>query len=301
MTAFTKILNSFQPTSFYSTLVKSIFNKKELFDIATSASQFLKDDMNMLGVSFIPAPSEEHIIPIIPDSKIVNFPKEYLLPKINRKILKDEYFDVSKLDGISDDHARTFINKMNQVVVNEGQEGTREALTDTLVNHLLTNALDMDRYPLSIRFHPLCKLSLFDKSYISAEPEFVVSKRSMAMVVVDDKHIKNVGELTNYGETQLACEILACGNANAMDKISDQTIFAMRVISMHVTFYKAVIPKEYWVELYKGFPKKKSVEIMRWPIKNGKRTGLDLADPGGREKVLKSLVKIRQFVLNHVQ
>lgn len=104
--------------------------------------------------------------------------------------------------------------------------------------------------------------------------------------------------MTNFGETQLSAEIVACGCENTMDEeLSDQTIFAMRVISMHVTFYKAVIPKEYWTELFRGYPKNQSVEIMRWPMDNSKRSGLDLADPDEREEVLKSLFKIRQFVL----
>ena len=49
-------------------------------------------------------------------------------------------------------------------------------------------------------------------------------------------------------------QILACGN-------EDQTIFAMRVISTYVTFYKALIPVKYWSELYNGLPEETSVKL----------------------------------------
>ncbi|CAG8459675.1 17736_t:CDS:2 [Dentiscutata erythropus] len=282
MTFVMKFLRILHPTSLFSSLsdlrllasrklVKSLLKKEGLPDIATSASMFLKDDINALGVKF---------------RTVVNFPEEYILPQINRKILKLENLDIDKF-GIVNGQIRTFIRKMNWVVVNEAVEGTRESNTDTLVDNLL-RVVEFDVDPLAIR------------SYISAEPEFVVSKRGMALVIEgDDKHLKNVRNLTNYGETQLAAKIIACGNENVMDKVTDQIIFAMRVISMHVTFYKATIPKEYWANLHKGLPKKHSVEIMRWPAENGERTGLDLANPEGRKRVLRSLVKIRQFALGH--
>ncbi|RHZ79605.1 hypothetical protein Glove_143g34 [Diversispora epigaea] len=273
---------------------KIVKTSAELPNIATSASLFMKDDMKALKVKFIPASSKKHVISNIPDFKITNFPNEYLLPQVNRQILKDENFDVDKF-GISNGNVRTFINKMNWVVANEGQvEGTREAKTDSLVDNLLRVA-NMDTDPLAIEFHPLCRIFLFDKPYISAEPEFVVSKRRKVLVVIEDKHIKNIRRMTDYGEAQLSAEIIACGNENTIDEVSDQTIFAMRVISMRVTFYKAVILKEYWTELCRGYPKKQSVEIMRWPIDNCKQTGLDLADPNEREEIFESLVKIHNI------
>ena len=76
----------------------------------------------------------------------------------------------------------------------------------------------------------------------------------------------------------------------------DQTIFAVRVISTYVTFYKTVIPAEYWKELDQGLPKDHSAEIQRWPAENILGGGLDLAEPDARETVLTSLIKIRQFM-----
>ena len=107
------------------------------------------------------------------------------------------------------------------------------------------------------------------------------------------------------GETQIAVQIVACGNENiratSREEFIDQTIFAMRVISTYVTFYKAVIPAEYWSEFKHGLPKETSVNVKRWPGVNGKQDGLDLVEPDGRREVLGALTKIRQFLLRNEQ
>ena len=51
------------------------------------------------------------------------------------------------------------------------------------------------------------------------------------------------------------------------------------------------------MELDNGLPKKQKVEVERWPIENGLRTGFDLAEPDGRRTVLTELVKIRESLL----
>src|SRR5256885_11169372 len=53
----------------------------------------------------------------------------------------------------------------------------------------------------------------------------------------------------SFGEWQLAGEILACGNDNLYRNCVDQEIFALRVISTYVTFYRTKIPTLYWEEL----------------------------------------------------
>lgn len=116
-----------------------------------------------------------------------------------------------------------------------------------------------------------------------------------------DKHLKNVTAATGFGESQIAVEMLACGSENIHSlgevKPRNQTIFAIRVISTYVTFYKAVITSAYWKELLSGLPKEESVKIQRWPVKNGLRTGFNLAEPAGRRTVLEALVKIRESLL----
>jgi hypothetical protein len=103
--------------------------------------------------------------------------------------------------------------------------------------------------------------------------------------------------------------MLASGSENmrpffrTKEHYRDQTVFAVRVISTYVTFYKAVISAGYWKELdrgRRGLPKDHSVEIQRWPAENFPRAGIDLAEPDGRRTVLSSLIKIRQFLLQSI-
>lgn len=70
---------------------------------------------------------------------------------------------------------------------------------------------------------------------------------------------KKVTAKPDFGEPQMMIEILACGSENIRRSrtVTDQTIFVVRVIS----------------------------------------SGLDLAEPDGRNEVLTALVKLRQFIL----
>ena len=102
-----------------------------------------------------------------------------------------------------------------------------------------------------------------------AKPIFILKKPFK-----QDKHIKNIHSPSGFGETQIAANIIACGDENIRatdnEKPIDETIFAMRVLSTYVTFYKAEIPAKYWVELTHGLPKTEVI-VKRWPGENAKR------------------------------
>ena len=93
-------------------------------------------------------------------------------------------------------------------------------------------------------------------------------------------------------------EILSCGSENIRSlgeaRPRNQTIWAIRVISTYVTFYKAVIPAKYWEALQKGLPEDQSLKIQRWPARNELTSGFNLAQPNGRQAVLTALAKIRE-------
>ncbi|CAG8509458.1 1130_t:CDS:2 [Ambispora leptoticha] len=269
---------------------------------AKSASGFTQDEVDLLRVKFQPA-SFEDVIPTTKDP--VTVPNEYLLPEINRRALSNADFDVEKLDKVSNNRVKTFIVKMHDVVMNEKvATGTLESKTDTLVDDLLRVA-ELNDWPLKLINYPLCRLFIKEKKLVLADPEFVIANRNLSMVAIEDKHIKNVWNPSGFGETQIAVQIVACGNENirstSREEFIDQTIFAMRVISTYVTFYKAVIPAEYWSEFKRGLPKEASVNVKRWPGVNGKQDGLDLVEPDGRREVLGALTKIRQFLLRNEQ
>jgi hypothetical protein len=100
-----------------------------------------------------------------------------------------------------------------------------------------------------------------------------------------------------FGEAQMMVEILACGSENIRLKVTDQTIFVVRVVSTYVTFYKSEISARYWNELKKGLPRKRGIEVLRWPMEKDPDKGLNLLEPAGRQAVLTALVRIRQFIL----
>ncbi|KAF0514528.1 hypothetical protein F8M41_017574 [Gigaspora margarita] len=193
---------------------------------------------------------------------------------------------------------------MRDVVENERvATGTGESRTDTLVDDLLRIA-DLNVWPLKILNHSLCRIIIEEKPYASADLEFVVANRKLNMVAVEDKHIKNIYSPSGFGETQIAANIIACGDENIRatddEEPTDETIFAMRVLSTYVTFYKAEISASYWAELRRGLPKTEVI-VKRWPGANAKRKGLDLVEPNGRKAVLDALANIREFLLRHEQ
>ena len=123
---------------------------------------------------------------------------------------------------------------------------------------------------------------------------------SLQATFLQDKHLRNVGPTTGFGESQICAEILACANENIRKEhyqYKDQTLWAIRTISHYVTFYKADIPGAYWKELENGVPQSQSVEIQRWPGENSPNSGFDLAQPDGRRAVLKALVQLRELLL----
>ena len=121
-----------------------------------------------------------------------------------------------------------------------------------------------------------------------------------------DKHLrsKKLYDQSLFGEVQIAGEMLAGGSDNVREvdegHSTDQEMFAIRVISTYVTFYRTTISALYWRELARdrGLPKKQSVVIKRWPGENGRTTGLNLAEPDGRKAVITDLIKIRQHLLS---
>ncbi|CAG8642012.1 1934_t:CDS:2, partial [Diversispora eburnea] len=161
--------------------------------------------------------------------------------------------------------------------------GTDKTFTDILVDDLLRIA-KLNNWPLKIRNYPSCKLYIKGYDLMSAVSEFPVKKQDC--IIIEDQHLKNVVSNFRFGKSQIAVEILTCGNENMylIDyEYKEQTIFVIHVISAYVTFYKIEIPAKYWKELEKGLLKEQSIEILRWPANNGLRSGFDLANPDQRE------------------
>ncbi|RHZ83724.1 hypothetical protein Glove_88g19 [Diversispora epigaea] len=291
------------------TIVKAQLKEHGISNILnTASSNFTKNDLQLLKVSLQPAFENEILPNCVEDTSIL---EKYALPDINSKTISDKKFNIKNLIEISDNHVKAFIKDLHEVVKNLGSnKGMNETETNTLVCNLLVRIIDMHYYPLRLSLHSQYRLHILGQPYITARPKFVINKDDISMIVVkvEDKHLKNKNftSTKGYGETQLVAEILACGDENMRqiariapqpDVITDQTIFAIRIISTYFTFYKTVIPATYWKELESGLPQKQSIVIKKWPGDNCPEAGFDIAEPGGRRKVLIALSKIRQFLL----
>ncbi|POG82540.1 hypothetical protein GLOIN_2v1469833 [Rhizophagus irregularis DAOM 181602=DAOM 197198] len=179
--------------------------------------------------------------------------------------------------------------------------GMRETTTDSLMDDLL-RIVDLNDWPLVIRNHTSFNIYIKNNAYVTI-PKFM-----------QGIHLQNVRPHSNFGEVQIAAKILACAYQNIRfldydvhiqkgqeDQYINQTIFAIRVISTYVTFYKAEIPSKYLEELDEGLLQEQKIEILRWPNRNGAKTSYNLAQPNGRQNVLISLVKIREWNLRNLR
>ncbi|CAB5388597.1 unnamed protein product [Rhizophagus irregularis] len=151
-----------------------------------------------------------------------------------------------------------------------------------------------------LRNHQVCRLFIGGHPYVSANPEFSIKMIDTSVIAVEDKHLQNTGNSRGFGEWQIVAEILVCCDKNMRQVRVDrgQTIYAVRIISTYVMFYKAVILAPYFAELGKGLPQKESVVILRWPGKNIPEAGLNIAEPKGRREVLEVLIRIRQHLVS---
>ncbi|CAG8758998.1 3785_t:CDS:2, partial [Racocetra persica] len=253
-------------------LVKEMLRERGLPIINTTASAFIKGDLKALKVNFKPVECNNKIAPEVDDL----LPEQYILHDIHFADLEKQNFDVRKID-VSDD-VRTFILKLHWVVKNSG---TDETFTDTLMDDLL-RIVGFNTFPLEIRNHQECRLFIGGHPYLTADPEFSIKMIDTAMIAVEDKHIENIEKWLDYGS----------GHG------TNYTVYAVRIISTYVTFYKTVIPSSYFEELSEeGLPQKQSVEILRWPEENIPIAGLNIAEPEGRREVLEILIKIRKHLV----
>jgi len=195
--------------------------------------------------------------------------------------------------SLSDDE-KQFATLLDQVVLNEEVvRGTDESKTDTFIDYILRE-VGLGKYPLAIRLKPVYVFKVRHKT-ISSEYDFSVEKRGKLLMVEEDKHIKNTGPGSAWGEYQLAGEMIAGAFDNYRKFATSSEIFSVRAIGSRFTFYYVIIPTTYLASLDKGLPEE-SITISRYPPQSNLiiPPGLDYKNCSDRKVIIYLLFKIKQ-------
>jgi hypothetical protein len=273
--------------------------------IPSQTSKWNKEHVNSLNIKYI---NSNKLLEIINPSNInnnINY-KNLILPKWNKQkfLISDneDYKDI-KIPKVI-----TIIRKIKNVLINELSSTSRETKVDSFVMTLL-DYLGFDEEPFLM--HPQYDYSVKlddNKHKISSKVEFMITKEDKYIVlIVEDKHPKNVSELSDWSEPQIAGEIFGAAYHNVSMNIKQNypfNIYAIRIIGTKFTFYKATIERNYLIEAQKKLPTKNNLQIKRYPYqtesneKEGRvLNALDFTIENDRKiilEILKSLYEINK-------
>jgi hypothetical protein len=270
---------------------------RKVQEFADSTSNFRKIDVHTLNVIYTETNNPNELcIPC--DTSKLTIPSEVYVSDLSsieiRSILYNDAL-FCKLDNKS----KTFVELMNYIIENENLViGTEESRTDAFVNHMLEK-LEFGEYPLMIQPQPLSKFCVYTKE-ISSKSDFAILKNKYIMLVDEDKHIKNTGPTSAWGEHQIAGELIASAycNYSVSKKKYNSLLYAIRIIGLKFTFYKAEITPEYLDSLGEGFPSE-SVTITRYPDAEEDKEfpHLDYAEAADRRIIVDMLIRMREDML----
>ncbi|RHZ52877.1 hypothetical protein Glove_456g5 [Diversispora epigaea] len=299
-------MNSIFKRKFISTkaFYKTKFKQGKLKDpnqLPSSASDFYLIHRKALNIHYQNIYSAKEIFDSLPeDIKINNdllvsdFTKDdLLLAKPGSSILK-------KLNNNTERSLALYLNKV--VINNSLTTGIQETLTDAFVNYLFKK-LNFDEYPLLMISQSDFNFKVFKKK-ITAKVKFSIEKNNTILYINENKYIHFLDGASEYGESQISAEILACAfiNFNKVDSPifkKNQTIYATRIIGTRFSFYKVFLSSDYYKSLYKGFPPNNlTVTIFRFPPNNHETTlfGYDYADKDQRRLILDLLYRLKEYL-----
>ena len=165
--------------------------------LSDCTSDFRRIDIVTLNVEYTDATSLNDIcLPCYPSY----VPEEVYVSNMSGRAIKYALEDRATFD-ILDRKSKTFVQLMNHVM-EVMLCGTEESRTDAFVSHILEK-LEFGEYPLMIQPQPLFKFSVYTKD-ISSKLDFAVIRDRRIMLIDEDKHIRNTGPYSSWGEYQLA-------------------------------------------------------------------------------------------------
>ncbi|RCH78087.1 hypothetical protein CU098_004708, partial [Rhizopus stolonifer] len=182
-----------------------------------------------------------------------------------------------------DDDEKTIALYLNDVIVNDPlTTGIRETLTDDFVNYLLTE-LKFNKYPFSLKLQHDYSFKIFGEK-VTAKIEFSIEKNVGVVCFSEDKHLNGIDSSSEYGESQIAAEILACAYNN-YNKADSPT--------------RAFVTSNYIESLNYGFPQEDNdITILRFPPKSQKQyyMGYDYANENERPIIIELLLRVREQI-----
>ena len=264
---------------------------------ADSTGDFRRIDILTLNVVYADTTSPDEVCAPCDISK-ASIPNEVYVSNMQSKDIRRTMFERDSFDKL-DYKIKTFVQLMNYIMENEGQvRGTEESRTDAFVNHMLEK-LGFGEYPLMIQPQPLFKFSVHTKD-ISSKSDFAIIKDRCIMLVDEDKHIRNTGPASAWGEYQIAGKLIAGAYCNY--SMSSQqykgVLYAVRVIGLKFTFYKADITPEYLNSLGEGFPTE-SITIKRYPDAGRGQDfpHLDYTEANDRKEIVDMLIRMKSAIV----
>jgi len=263
-----------------------------------STSDFRKIDIYSLNIVFEDVQSQKEIVHS--DLTVVtDIPEEVYVSNLSSAQIRDAARNPRAILDLTR-KSRTFVQLISYLMENESVvRGTEESRTDAFVQHLLEK-LEFGEYPLMIQPQPIFKFKVHTKE-ISSKYDYAVIRDSKIMLIDEDKHFRNTGPPSAWGEYQIAGEIISGAYCNySLDARNyKDTMYAVRVIGLRFTFYKAIVPQDYLDSLGDGLPVNE-VKIYRFPpsSKDQSFPHLDYGDPEGRRTIIEILVSMRMHLTN---
>jgi hypothetical protein len=267
-------------------------NISSIEDIKRETSKWTRYDRESLNIHF---KDSDSIV------EIFNFPDDDLyLPGWNTsRFLNLTSADLAELRGKGVRQIITIIRKISEIVITERANTTKEGNTDSSQNEVggigidnTNNFFQLPRYHSEAFMFSLLSYLEFDFDPLSIYPQyryaesvnnFRISSIVEYMIMqsydsgrhlvlfVEDKHKKNVSELKDWEEPQIAGEMFTSAHHNGSLSLGDTVkypfdIFAVRVVGTRFTFYKATITREYLEECQnEGLPIRTKLVIERHP------------------------------------
>lgn len=267
---------------------------KSTKNLSLRASRFKPIDRESLNVSFEDAVHSSEVVGHIKGT----YAKHLLVGNLGWDELKSIRNRPDILHKLNNNQERTLAVHLHKVILNDPlRTGVKDSFVDTLLREL-----SFGLYPLNMNLQDRFSFKVGD-ARISAKPEFSVEKDFSVVFFDEDKHFHGIGPNNEYGECQIAAEIIGCAYRNFSEPDDprfeqDQIIHAVRTIGTRFTFYKSTVPSSYLHSLSNGFPpESEKLLVLRFPNKQENRLGYDFADPIKRPLILQLLVDLRAYLI----